>query len=177
MYHPCLLVHLLGQECQCKHTCVQVKARFPTLQGWCVHCQQVDVDVDVLQRFSFLLATRPQADRAQRQTASQGNQTSLFDSVLDEEGAEATGGGRTDGRSRQAAPAAKGASSSAFPFASAAKGAASAARKSHLDVGTAEERRRLEREAFRVSVHEHIRKELVKTSIEDSRALAANGRC
>lgn len=121
-----------------------------------------------------------QADRAQRQRELRENQTSLFDSVLDREGTGATGGGGTDGRrSRRVAPAAAGtpaAAAAAFPFASAAMGAASAARKSHLDVGTGEERRRLEREAFRVSVHEHVRRELVKTSIEDTRALAAMAR-
>lgn len=96
----------------------------------------------------------------------------MFDAVLCEEGTGATGWEEKDERSRRAAPAA-GKSSSAFPFASAAIDATSAARKSHLDVGTALERRRLEREAFRVSVHEHVRRELVKTSVEDTRALAA----
>lgn len=113
-----------------------------------------------------------QADRAQQQTASRGNQSSLFDAVLCERGAGATGGEEKGGRSRRATLAAGTHSSSAFfPFASAATGATNAARK--LEVGTAVERRRLEREAFRVSVHEYIRRELVKASIENSRVLAA----
>lgn len=125
-----------------------------------------------------VLATINQADQAQH-TGSRGNRTSLFDAVLCEERTDPTGGEEKDGRSRRAALAAgtppPSSSFSPFPFASAAMGAASAATRSHLDVGTAAERRRLEREAFRVAVHEHIRRELLKAYVEDTRAFEALG--
>lgn len=151
------------------------RSRFPPCPAGCFFAVKLMLTLTFLHCFCSCWQHHHQADRAQRQRELRENQTSLFDSVLDREGTGATGGGRTDGRrSRRVAPAAAGTPSSsaaaAFPFASAAMGAASAARKSHLDVGTGEERRRLEREAFRVSVHEHVRRELVKTSIEDTRA-------
>lgn len=96
----------------------------------------------------------------------------MFDGVLFEEGTRATDGEEKDRRRTRTALGA-GTSSSAFPFASAAQDAANSARKSHLDGETAIDRRRLEREAFRVSVHEHVRKELVKASVEATSALAA----
>lgn len=94
--------------------------------------------------------------------------------MLCEEGAGATSREEKDGRRRRVAlHTATGTSCSAFPFASAAMDAASTARRSHLDVGTAAERRRLEKEAFRVSVHEHVRRELMIKSVEATSALAA----
>lgn len=58
-------------------------------------------------------------------------------------------------------------------FVAAATAAASAVRKSHLSYLNSANRWRVEREAFRIRVHEHIQRELRRRSIEAAGALAS----
>lgn len=83
--------------------------------------------------------------------------------------------GRIPNRRRSLFATMRPAESSEFPpAASAAAAAASAVRRSHLDhVVDRRYRCRLEREAFRVRVHEHVGRELARETIQAAAALAS----
>jgi len=107
--------------------------------------------------------TRGQADRVRQESMGPRAQTSLFAEMLRDGRTAATGLEHGDGRIVSEVTT----SSFAFAFAKAAVNAAKAARKQHLKHVVEEaERGRLEREAFRVSVHEHVKREIVRKSVE-----------
>lgn len=135
---------------------------FKRLVGGCRHwCDAV---------FRCVCWLTQQAHRMkQEQTTGPRTQTSLFARMLRDGPTAATDSEHGDGiRTLEAASR----SSFGFAFASAALSAARAVRKSHLShVVEQADRGRLEREAFRVLVHEHVRRELVRKSIEHAELL------
>ncbi|CAM9757142.1 unnamed protein product [Scytosiphon promiscuus] len=83
--------------------------------------------------------------------------------------------GRIPNRRRSLFAAMRPTASSGFPAAEAAAAAASAVRRSHLDfVVDQADRCRLEREAFRARVHEHVGRELARETTQAAAALASN---